>query len=132
MSILIKGMRMPENCIKCPMQFGGMCYVMPAEVDESRVAPTVEEAWKQGKPDWCPLVEISEPHGDLIDRDALNIGEYEREDDDTGTLEISLGGLLEVYHRVKDAPAIITNIIRGITFRGKMRNIRMWGGTTMN
>ena len=71
MSILIKGMRMPENCIKCPMQFGGMCYVMPAEVDESRVAPTVEEALKQGKPDWCPLVEITEPHGRLIDGDAL-------------------------------------------------------------
>ena len=73
MSILIKGMRMPKNCIKCPMQFGGMCYVMPADVDESRVAPTVEEAWKQGKPDWCPLVEIPEPHGDLIDMDAPEI-----------------------------------------------------------
>lgn len=71
MNILIKGMRMPENCIECPMQFGGMCYVMPADVDESRVASTVEEALKQGKPDWCPLVEIPEPHGDLIDRDAL-------------------------------------------------------------
>ena len=71
MSVLIKCMRMPENCIKCPMQFGGMCYVMPAEVDEGRVAPTVEEAWKQGKPDWCPLIEIPESHGDLIDRDAL-------------------------------------------------------------
>ena len=70
MSILIKGMRMPENCIKCPMQFGGMCYVMPAEVDESRVAPTVEDAWKQGKPDWCPLVEIPE-HGRLIDADKM-------------------------------------------------------------
>ena len=46
-------------------------------------------------------------HGDLIDRDALNIGEYEREDDDTGTLEISLGGLLDLYHKIKDAPAII-------------------------
>ena len=71
MSILIKGMRMPENCIKCPMQFGGMCYVMPAEVDESRVAPTVEEALKQGKPDWCPLVEVPVPHGRLIDGYAL-------------------------------------------------------------
>ena len=71
MGIYIKGMRMPENCIKCPMQFGGMCYVMPAEVDESRVAPTVEEAWKQGKPDWCPLVEIPEPHWKLIDDNAM-------------------------------------------------------------
>ena len=44
-----------------------------AEVDESRVAPTVEEAWKQGKPDWCPVVEIPEPHGDLIDMDAPEI-----------------------------------------------------------
>lgn len=107
MGVYIKGMGMPENCIKCPMQFGGMCYVMPAEVDESRVAPTVEEALKQGKPDWCPLVEIKEPHGDLIDRDALNIGEYEREDDETGTIEISLGGLLDLYHKMKDAPAVI-------------------------
>ena len=106
MSVLIKGMRMPKNCIKCPMQFGGMCYVMPADVDESRVAPTVEEAWKQGKPDWCPLVEIPE-HGRLIDADALNIGEYEREDDDTGTIEISLGGLLDLYHKVKGAPTVI-------------------------
>lgn len=77
MGIYIKGMRMPENCIKCPMQFGGMCYVMPAEVDESRVAPTVEEAWKQGKPDWCPLVEVPEPHGRLIDGDALRIAELD-------------------------------------------------------
>lgn len=69
MGVYIKGMRIPENCIKCPMQFGGMCFVMPAEVDESRVAPTVEEAWKQGKPDWCPLVEVPEPHGRLIDAD---------------------------------------------------------------
>ena len=47
------------------------------------------------------------PHGDLIDRDALGLGEYEKVEEDTGTLEISLGGLLEVYHKVKDAPAII-------------------------
>ena len=71
MGIYIKGMRIPENCIKCPMQFGGMCYVMLADVDESRVAPTVEEAWKQGKPDWCPLVEIPEPYGRLIDDNAM-------------------------------------------------------------
>ena len=53
------------------------------------------------------LIELPENHGDLIDRGALNIGEYEREDDDTGTLEISLGGLLDLYHKVKDATTII-------------------------
>ena len=78
MGIYIKGMKMPENCIKCPMQFGGMCYVMPAEVDEGRVAPTVEEAWKQGKPDWCPLVEVPVSHGRLIDESKVRDAIYER------------------------------------------------------
>ena len=62
-SVLIKNMTMPKNCIECPMQFGGWCYVCPPDIDE-RVAETVEEAVKQGKPDWCPLVEIE---GDDVD-----------------------------------------------------------------
>lgn len=55
--IAIKGFQMPENCIKCVMQCGGWCGVAPVDVDE-RVAPTVDEAIRQGKPEWCPLVEI--------------------------------------------------------------------------
>lgn len=56
MSVLIKGMKMSEKCIKCPMQFGGWCFVAPPEIDE-RVAPTVDEAAEQGRPKWCPLFE---------------------------------------------------------------------------
>ena len=55
--IAIKGFQMPYNCIECPLQFGGWCGASPPEIDE-RVAPTVDEAVKQGKPKWCPLVEI--------------------------------------------------------------------------
>ena len=69
MSVVVKGMRMPENCIKCPMQFGGWCYVAPPEIDE-RVAPTVDEAWEQGKPEWCPLIALPDKHGRLVDADA--------------------------------------------------------------
>ena len=36
MSVVVRGMEMPENCLKCPMQFGGMCYVQPAWVDDAR------------------------------------------------------------------------------------------------
>lgn len=60
MSVVVRGMEMPENCIKCPMQFGGMCYVQPTWVDEARVAPTVDDAWKQGRPKWCPLFEVKD------------------------------------------------------------------------
>jgi len=24
-----------------------------------------------GRPEWCPLVEVAEPHGDLLDRDDI-------------------------------------------------------------
>ena len=59
MSVVVKGMEMPENCLKCPMQFGGWCFVAPSEIDE-RVAPTVDEAAEQGRPKWCPLKPLSQ------------------------------------------------------------------------
>jgi hypothetical protein len=63
------------------MQFGGWCYVCPPDIDE-RVAETVEEAVKQGKPDWCPLVEIEGDdvapvvHGHWIKKEINETGEY--------------------------------------------------------
>lgn len=59
MSVLIKGMKMPKTCQECPMMYGGWCFVAPPEID-TRVAPTVDEAIRQGKPDWCPLHEVKE------------------------------------------------------------------------
>ena len=70
MSILIKGMDIPDTCMQCVMQIGGWCYVSPPEIDE-RVAPTVDEAVEQGKPDWCPLVTVPTPHGRIVDIDAV-------------------------------------------------------------
>jgi DNA-directed RNA polymerase subunit RPC12/RpoP len=55
--IAIKGFQMPYNCIECPLQFGGWCGASPPEIDE-RVAETVDEAVRQKKPKWCPLVEV--------------------------------------------------------------------------
>lgn len=60
MSVLVKGMKMPETCIECPMQFGGFCGVTPADVDEDRVFPTVDECWEKKKPIWCPLEEVKD------------------------------------------------------------------------
>lgn len=58
MSVIIKDFKMPDGCLQCPMQWGGFCGVVPAWVDEGRVAPTVEDAAKQGKAPWCPLIEV--------------------------------------------------------------------------
>lgn len=51
--IIVWTMTMPKTCIECPMQFGGMCFVAPAEVDDTQVAPTVNEC--NGRAEWCPL-----------------------------------------------------------------------------
>ena len=69
MNILVKGMKMPWNCIVCPMQFVGMCYVQQPEVDDPRVAHTTDQCVSRAS--WCPLVEIPDGHGRLIDADAL-------------------------------------------------------------
>ena len=73
--IAIKGYKMPKDCINCVMQFGGWCGVSPPEIDE-RVAETVDDAIKQGKPDWCPLVEIEEKpvrHGRWIEKERYKL-----------------------------------------------------------
>lgn len=51
--IIVHGMRMPKTCIECPMQFGGLCFAAPADVDDTQVAPTVDKC--KGRAEWCPL-----------------------------------------------------------------------------
>ena len=69
MSILIKGMQMPKNCMDCPLfesryHFHG-CHAKPESFNDMDMWDFVGD-----KPSWCPLIEVP-PHGDLIDRDAL-------------------------------------------------------------
>ena len=76
MSVLVKGMKMPETCIECPMQFGGFCYVQPSDIDEARVFPTVDECWEKKKPTWCPLEEAEDGiHAKKVAQDLINATE---------------------------------------------------------
>lgn len=59
MSILIKGMKMPESCDICPIE--GCEYI--------------------NKKFTCPLIEIPTPHGRLIDRDDIYIGRWDIDSD---------------------------------------------------
>ena len=64
MSIIVKGMHMPESCLEC-MNYGFRTAVKCAEWTEiSAGRRENERAWS------CPLVDLGK-HGDLIDRDAL-------------------------------------------------------------
>ena len=61
MGVYIKGMEMPANCTLCA-----------CGNDETRYCKAANEYIPMiGKPRFCPLVEVAEPHGRLIDADAL-------------------------------------------------------------
>lgn len=55
MSVLIKGMQIPENCMKC----GLMCALRHFNI------------LNDNRPDGCPLIELPEHHGRLIDADDM-------------------------------------------------------------
>lgn len=61
MSVLIKGMKMPKNCVECPLAKNyGMCAI-------------TKKTFNWGNPNRlsdCPLIEIL-PHGRLIDEQWL-------------------------------------------------------------
>jgi hypothetical protein len=58
-------MEMPQNCDKCRFQsdLRLYCDAMPynfcGNTDDIK------------RPDWCPLVEVKEPHGNLVDLDQM-------------------------------------------------------------
>lgn len=62
MSVLIKNMEMPRNCYECKVW--SQCF------DEKPAFNMIKSV--------CPLVEVKEPHGDLVDRGEL-LAEYDRQ-----------------------------------------------------
>ena len=69
MSILIKDMEMPETCEECSFH----CYHSDGEyvcVATQLFYPMNLANSKGIRKDWCPLVEVPTPHGDLIDIDS--------------------------------------------------------------
>lgn len=63
MAIYIKGMEMPKDCGECPLV--EKCKNRHLEITESDNG--YEPIFIQ---DDCPLIEVQEPHGRLIDADA--------------------------------------------------------------
>ena len=68
MSILIKGMEMPHNCEECGLTSHrpeglGLCHILHKQCNYDT------------RPKDCPLVEVPEPHGRLIDESKAVVTE---------------------------------------------------------
>jgi hypothetical protein len=60
-------MEMPENCFDCPFMYGRKYCLLDSKIEFND--PEYSELKNRYK--GCPLIEVPEPHGRLIDADAL-------------------------------------------------------------
>ena len=106
MSILIKGVEMPKNCVSCKLWMmqiiGGKGFDICRASDKFVNAP-------YSKPDWCPLVEVPEQHGRLISADELiefieNRYEITWKDDYEGGIKDACVDILE---KISTMPTVI-------------------------
>lgn len=111
MTILIKGMEMPENCVKCRFLYGTTTYddetdrelfVYECFVTGQRRS---ERDFTQSRFELCPLIEIP-PHGRLIDADEffekIPPGDIEHDEKISRT-----GAIADVCTWVLSAPTVI-------------------------
>ena len=62
----------PNCCGRCPcFHAEKLMYCQAVKADKNK---RIYAPYGEGRPDWCPLVEVKTPHGRLIDAD-----EFERE-----------------------------------------------------
>lgn len=116
MSVLYKGLKMPKSCSVCRE-----IYYVPDSVKGTSVRCGIDNKlihqysktvydiesgfpYKTNRPDWCPLGDVPDPHGRLIDADALHFSRIRIAHND-GTI----GGYNAVVMsaEIKDAPTII-------------------------
>lgn len=73
MSVLIKGMEMPETCSDCEWSY----YVGNGRAMCRRVSKTDKtDIMTKRRADFCPLTEINTPHGRLIDIKSVEEGKF--------------------------------------------------------
>jgi hypothetical protein len=70
MGVYVRGMVMPETCACCDF-LSGESIPYGDYVCECKEMSVDNEIVMEGIPDWCPLVEVPTPHGDLVDRDKV-------------------------------------------------------------
>ena len=101
MGVLIKDMEIPESCYECNFhqyhETGEyVCVATPL------LYPMNLANYKGGRKDFCPLIGVPTPHGDLVDRDKLMTDLMDSDLD-----HLQRDDWKEVIQIVQDAPTLI-------------------------
>ena len=114
MSILIKGMELPAECRECKMlTYYSTSGCSMCDITGNALARNFKPIPFDGRPDWCPLIEIHEPHGDLIDRNAFRADFSMGENCDKCGIELKRCEYDRIYTKMDfcgwldDAPTVI-------------------------
>lgn len=97
MSVLVEGMEMPKSCFNC--RCPRACQAINRRIDEMDRTEWFPQDHRHSD---CPLIEVHEPHGDLIDREELQhiIGQF--------NLNWEYGqGVSDCWDALLNAPTII-------------------------
>ena len=107
MGIYIKGMEMQSRCTICVLcerwRYEGTRNLVCVPAD--RLIP--EDCAE--RPDWCPMIEVPEPHGRLIDADAFfkDICDSLNQMTDIGIAVDGSWLWAKLYDAMENAPTII-------------------------
>lgn len=97
MGVYIKGMEMPKNCCECEIRS------YDANAEEEYCPFNLIECLSIGIQDNCPLVEVPEKHGKLVEF----IDVVTKYDEDTGTELVSFGDVFEAYYKMRESKPVI-------------------------
>ena len=76
MSVLIKGAKPPKNCWDCQLNVAITIHGAHCPYAE-RIVSQEEFNMHSGRHPNCPLGEVPTPHGDLVDRDEIEVDVWE-------------------------------------------------------
>ena len=114
MSIIVKGMQIPENCRECPFENYHSDIGQTVCMASLRVLATGFKTISfDGRHCSCPLVALPDKHGRLVDADEIR-GRMESVFNTSSNLVIGhtwgeayAGGFSDAIDIVKDAPTIV-------------------------
>lgn len=118
MSVIVKGMEMPNACCHCPCSDSAGCAVT------GRAMTTEEMAGQLGDIDDCPIRPLPEKHGRLIDADAMKrVWMGARIDGDIGMLLDARPTIVEAEGDIGVKPVVRGQWIWRHRHRGGFRRV---------